>query len=621
MNDTQLAVTDSTYNNYQLGHIRISVTNRKRFNEAALQELAENIKEVGIIQPILIRPVTPTKEQPQAYEIVAGERRYRAASIAGMGTIPAICRILTDKQAREIQLLENLQRENPHPMEEAEGFQELMLASGYNADQLVDKLKKSRSYIYGRLKLCALTLDVREQFLDDEISASTALLIARIPVPLLQIKALGEILHPNGMMHAEPMSYRRAVDHIQTRYMLDLSSAPFSITDAKLHAYAGACTFCPKRTGNQPVVFADVSADVCTDPDCFAEKRAETNIKVIVRAQKNGIPVYEGDEAANINNQQWGMGLLIKDNFPLWKLDRVAEQKEKEQSIGKLLAGGALPFPAAYTKDANGTATAWYDRTAIQSALEKAGLCMTVSDHARRVDRESASPEHKAALEKQTRSRDQHIVRKLEAEKQTADRIALYKRLRQKCANKFSVESLRAMTKVLFMSRELSRELSVLYGPAQSSEEAMCAHIDQASLVEVQLILMDLIIGEYLPITVWELDGDGPDYFDTVIAMAAFEGVDIDEVAPADQAAEVIDGTASIGINPELLAACADLAPSITDLSASRVLPTPPAALDGTSNTLRVTKVIDEKVLESKTPIKNAPARKAKKPIDTKASL
>ncbi|KAK0349144.1 hypothetical protein LTR94_034331, partial [Friedmanniomyces endolithicus] len=133
--------------------MRASPDNRKRFNEQALQELAASIKTMGVAQAILIRPVTPTAESPEPFEIVAGERRFRASKIAGKATIPALCRQLSDLDAAKIRILENLQREDPHPMEEAEGYQLLMLQHGFTADQLVDEVKKSRSYIYGRLKL------------------------------------------------------------------------------------------------------------------------------------------------------------------------------------------------------------------------------------------------------------------------------------------------------------------------------------------------------------------------------------------------------------------------------------------------------------------------------------
>ena len=525
---TQRATDGTTYDDVQLGHIRISRTNRKRFNTAALQELAANIKEVGIIQPILIRPVTPTADEPEVFEIVAGERRYRAANIAGLGTIPAMCRTLTDRQAREIQLLENLQREDPHPMEEAEGFQELMLAGGYNADQLADKLKKSRSYIYGRLKLCALTLSVRTQFLADEITASTALLIARIPVPALQVKAVGEILAPFGHSATEPMSYRKAVEHIQQRYMLDLAAAPFSLTDAKLLTSAGACSQCPKRTGNQPVIFADVtSADVCTDPDCFAEKRAAHSARTIVQANKTGIPIFEGSEASKKINAQWDSdATLITDFLPFWKMNRTVESKNG--NVGAIL-GAALPAPAAYAKKDDGTVTALYDKSQVQHELECMGLCVTAANYEAWRAAQTANPDHLKALAKQSAAHDAQALRRDEAEKQTASRVALYKRLRGEGVHGLCVGSLRAVAKHMYAAQGLPNDVLDIYDFDNGSEEDVIAHIDQAAMQEVLMLMVDMILGGCLVVSPWQLDRDDGDGFDTVRAMAAFEGVDLEE--------------------------------------------------------------------------------------------
>src|SRR5471032_2910342 len=266
----ELVMDDGTFGNFALGHIRISTTNRKRFSISSLNELAASIKAIGIAQPILIRRVTPTADAPQQFEIVAGERRYRAAIMAGLTHVPAMCRRLSDLDAAKIQIFENLHRDDPHALEEAIGYEQLMLQHGYSADQLVGEIKKSRSYVYGRLKLCALCNDVRELFLDfpKEFSASLALLIARIPVPALQVKATKEILFPRGGDTPQALSYRQAADVLQERFMLDLTKATFPIKDAKLLAAAGACAQCHKRAGNQPEVFKDVNADTCTDPDC-----------------------------------------------------------------------------------------------------------------------------------------------------------------------------------------------------------------------------------------------------------------------------------------------------------------------------------------------------------------
>ncbi len=288
------------YCDLPLWMIRPSRTNRTYFNVDALQQLADNIAEVGILQPILVRPVAPSDEYPQHYEIVAGERRFRAAVIAGLAVVSVRVRAMTDLQAAELQLIENLQREDPHPLEEAEGMQLLMQNHGYNADQLAAAVKQSRSYVYGRLKLCDLAKSVREEFMGEQFNASIGLLIARLPTPALQDKAAKEIKAGNGWA-GEPMSFRTARDHIRRNYMLDLSKALFPIKDASLLAAAGNCNNCPKRAGNQPELYPDPKdADTCTEPSCYHEKTAAFQQRQRDDAAEKGLPVIAGDAAMKL---------------------------------------------------------------------------------------------------------------------------------------------------------------------------------------------------------------------------------------------------------------------------------------------------------------------------------
>lgn len=123
---------------------------RKHFDKAALGELADSIKTAGLINPVLVRPVNGH------FEIVAGERRFMAAELAGVSEIPATVRELTDEQVLEIQLIENLQREGLHPLSEAEGYDKLIRTHGHTAEEIADKLGKSKAYVYARIKLLAL---------------------------------------------------------------------------------------------------------------------------------------------------------------------------------------------------------------------------------------------------------------------------------------------------------------------------------------------------------------------------------------------------------------------------------------------------------------------------------
>lgn len=336
----ELVTEAGQFGYYQLRDIRISKTNRKRFNQAKLEELSASVASKGVAQPILIRSVTPTEDEPQQYEIVAGERRFRAAIMAGLCNIPAMLRVLSDREALELQILENLQRDDPHPLEEAEGYERLMLAHNYNADQLADKLSKSRSYIYGRLKLCALTIDVREQFLNDEFSAATALLIARIPNPALQVKAAKEVCATDWQ--GNPLSYRAQRDILRNRFMLDLKNAVFKIKDAQLLVDVGSCIECPKRSGNQPESFESEKHDnLCTDPDCFAEKTAAHSKNAKRLAEERGHTVISGAEAKSIMPNSYGK---LKSGFAdvdesMWV---GGTQTSYRKLLGKQLPKGTL---------------------------------------------------------------------------------------------------------------------------------------------------------------------------------------------------------------------------------------------------------------------------------------
>ncbi|MFA7278602.1 MAG: ParB/RepB/Spo0J family partition protein [Sterolibacterium sp.] len=284
---------------------------RKHFDQAKLNDLANSIQKLGVLQPILTRPLPACNKQPDGvlYEIVCGERRWRAAKLAGLVDIPAFWRELGDQEVLEIQIVENLQREDVHPLEEAEGYERLMKDYGYQAEQLGDKIGKSKAYIYARLKLTALCPAARKAFYADDLNPSTALLVARIPVAKLQEQATKEIAH-GRFGNGEPMSYRIALDHVQRTYMLRLADAPFSRADENLVPGVGRCHECPKRTGNQQELFADVkNADICTDPECFESKKLAHVAAQKAAAKAEGRKIIDGAEAKKIKPNSYNNDL------------------------------------------------------------------------------------------------------------------------------------------------------------------------------------------------------------------------------------------------------------------------------------------------------------------------
>lgn len=299
-----------------------SLTNpRKRFDQTKLQELADSIAASGVHQPILIRPLPghrledthrearALKQPAPEYELVAGERRWRACQLAKVAQIPAMIRPMTDEQALEVQVIENLQREDVTELEEAEGYESLMKHSKLNADQVGEKIGKSRGYVYGRLKLLDLCQKAREELREGNIDFSKALLVARIPNEQLQLKAVAYMTKPD--YQGDVPGYRECARHVQNEFMLRLDTARFKITDASLLPEAGNCTDCKKRTGADRELWSDIkSADVCTDPSCFHKKTDAHTAQMVQQAKDKGQNVITGAEAAELASDHWGNSKL-----------------------------------------------------------------------------------------------------------------------------------------------------------------------------------------------------------------------------------------------------------------------------------------------------------------------
>jgi ParB family chromosome partitioning protein len=156
---------------------------RRRFAETELDALAQSIREKGILQPLLVRPLAGEEAD---FELVAGERRWRAAQRVGLHEVPIIVRPLGDSEALEIALVENLQREDLSPLEEAEAYSRLMEEFGRTQASLAEAVGKSRSHVANTIRLLSLPAPVRRRLDEGELSAghARALLAAADPVAL-----------------------------------------------------------------------------------------------------------------------------------------------------------------------------------------------------------------------------------------------------------------------------------------------------------------------------------------------------------------------------------------------------------------------------------------------------
>jgi ParB family chromosome partitioning protein len=224
-----------------------------------LEELAASIAQKGVLEPIIVRP------KGEKYQIVAGARRFKASRTAKQKDIPAIVRELTDQEAAEFAVIENLQRANVHWLDEANGFKKL-LVDGMTADALARRVSKPKVYIYQRLALTRLIPKLQKLAYEAKISLGVGLLLGRL-TPKVQGAATEELGKYGRLTVSEVKSY------IEQHVYLDLSQAPFDTSDASFVPGAGACIACPKRTGASPLLFADIKAkDTCTDPVCFQAK-------------------------------------------------------------------------------------------------------------------------------------------------------------------------------------------------------------------------------------------------------------------------------------------------------------------------------------------------------------
>ncbi len=158
---------------------------RRRFDEDAIKGLADSIRERGVLQPLMVRPIEGEKD---SYEIIAGERRWRAAQMVGLHEVPVMIRALSDREALEIGLIENVQRQDLSPLEEAEGYRRLMEEFHHSQDGLAKVVGKSRPHITNMLRLLTLPQPVKQMIDAGQLSMghARAIITAKDPTGLAQ---------------------------------------------------------------------------------------------------------------------------------------------------------------------------------------------------------------------------------------------------------------------------------------------------------------------------------------------------------------------------------------------------------------------------------------------------
>lgn len=186
---------------------------RKTFDETALEELADSIRQHGVLQPLLVRPLTSG-----GYQLVAGERRWRASRLAELKEVPVIIKELSDTEAMEIAIIENLQREDLNPIEEAEGLQALIDKCGYTQEQVATSVGKSRPAITNALRLLKLPEEVREMAKDGSISAGHARALLAFDNQPMMIECANQIVSKKlTVRDVEKMAKRPATSSTKTK--------------------------------------------------------------------------------------------------------------------------------------------------------------------------------------------------------------------------------------------------------------------------------------------------------------------------------------------------------------------------------------------------------------------
>ena len=284
-----------------------SRTNRAVVEDEDLRDLAATIKLYGVLQPILVRKLPPERLQDTfenaetrraTHEIIAGERRWRAARLAGLRRIPVLRKDVAAPEALLMQLVENLHRTDLNPLDEARGIQRLIEEHGYTRESAAEAVRKSRTHVYESQRLLALCPEAQAAMRAGTLKRSVALLVAQRPTMALQQEFTRRVL--TGGPDNGPMSYRSAADLARRNYMTDLAQAPFALDDASLFPAAGACTTCAKRTGASPELWDKSGVDVCTDVSCFADKKEAHNARLMQQARERGRTVITGSQAREI---------------------------------------------------------------------------------------------------------------------------------------------------------------------------------------------------------------------------------------------------------------------------------------------------------------------------------
>ncbi len=262
--------------------IRVEEQHRRHFDEKRLNEMAGNIANVGVLQPLLVRP---DKEDAALHLLVAGERRLRAAKLAGLETVPVRVGNWTDQEAAEIQAFENLHRQDLTPVEEARAFKTLKEAGNYDVEALAERVDKSEAYVYRAIAL----LELPEKFLHlieaGELTPAHGHQVMRLPADKRKEAISWVTTDQKDMPTAKALK-----EHVDSDLGTDLKTALFPTN--KVYANEVACSGCPFNSGNQGLLFDGATKGRCMKAACFAKKTDQAH-KDLAQEGAKAFPALE----------------------------------------------------------------------------------------------------------------------------------------------------------------------------------------------------------------------------------------------------------------------------------------------------------------------------------------
>lgn len=340
---------------------------RKGMSKEGLRQLSDDMIRRGVLQAPIVRPLKVAgRVLPGKYQIICGHRRVEAFGLTGGKEIECKVVDVDDVGAKEIQLVENLQREDLSAIEVARGYRDLQQNHGLTVDQIAAQVGKKRATVYSAIKLVDLVPAAAKALEAGELDPAKAELIAAMPQSYqaeVTQKALGTFGEA-WQQTKRHLTYRELKELIRDDYMLKLKGAPFDIEDAELVPAAGACTGCPKRTGAQGEMFGDEKVpDLCQDKSCYQSKIAAKKRQVVAAAKEDEKEVLSAAESKKA---------LSGHYYSDWvKLSEKSGHEKNAKTWGELVKGTELEPQFAVSE--TGTLVKVAKKADVRKALKAAG--------------------------------------------------------------------------------------------------------------------------------------------------------------------------------------------------------------------------------------------------------